>query len=229
MESEEASKGTKNNLNSSMFQPKKFSSGRATNFESENADSNDIPARCSTKTEPNLPLNPCWKKIKDISENDLKKKATNLAGLLDGEGTYTIIHHPKSKPSFYPSIQLGMTHEATVKKVAKLLGVDKRCVKSKDPNHKDCFVLKVNTQYECMQICRALYGQAVTKKEPIKCVMEFLKLKRLPLPSMGAKRKEILSKMADLFIACRKANHRGKPVDFDVMRKHIQELIDEEP
>jgi len=163
------------------------------------------------------------RKIHDISTPNLRDHAPYLAGLLDGEGSFMIIN-PKDSLTFTPTIALGMTHEATVAWVAKLLGVTYDFNEKREAKHKDVYVLRVNTQKECLQICQALYGYSITKKEPIKCMQNFLKLQE-SMPSYGTKRKESLLRIIDLFITCKKANHRGTPRNYEAIRKKLQKLV----
>jgi hypothetical protein len=155
----------------------------------------------------------CRRKLRDIKQKDLEAEAPWLAALLDGEGTYTIIQDPRSELSFSASIELGMTDEATIKKVKKLFGVSSRLVKSKDENHKDCYVIKVSTQKENMQICQALKKYSVTKKKRIGYVIKFLQLKIKLRSLVGDKKKQCLSEIVDVFI------------DWTVLRLTIEENV----
>jgi hypothetical protein len=169
--------------------------------------------------------NEIWRKKKDIDVIDLRKYAAYVAGLMDGEGSFSIINRSKTL-SFNPCIALTMTHQPTVARIADLFGVEPPIERvSGKKRHKNTYSIRVNTQVECLQICRALYGYSITKREPIRLLREFLML-WMSMPDRGPKPKEKMLKVVELHISSKKANRRGRPPNYDKMRERLMKLIE---
>jgi hypothetical protein len=167
------------------------------------------------------------KQVKPASPSKLRKYAQYLAGLMDGEGSFMIINR-KDSLEFSPCIALTMTHKPTIEFAADIFGVDvsERLPKSK--KHKIAYAAPVTTQENCLAICSALSTYAITKREPIRLLYEFLEL-WMDLPPCGQKRKEYLTKIVDKYIAIKQANHRGKKVNYETIRNRLLKQIAKEP
>jgi len=173
-----------------------------------------------------------YRKILDIDQAQLDYNARYLAGLMDGEGSFLIIARitEKRRVSFSPCISLKMTHEETIKFAADKFGVNYFPRKGK-PGHKDIFDCRVTTKDEIRQICNALSPYSITKKEPIKWLLDYLsEAERRERLTLSQKRsledKGILLGIVDLHIASKKANQRGtKIVDYEARRKELKDVI----
>ncbi len=157
-----------------------------------------------------------FRKIKNIVTEELNENAAYVAGLMDGEGAFCIIN-PKNTLTFYPCIQLKMTHRDTVATVADLFGVS-YVERKEQPPHKNSYCLRVTTQAECEQICNVLRPHAITKQEQICLMLQFLELTQ-------TKTKEDMLQIIDVFIAVKKANDRGKGLDFNAIRADLRERV----
>jgi hypothetical protein len=161
-------------------------------------------------------LNVNYRKIRNIVQQDLDENAPYVAGLMDGEGAFCIIN-PKDTLTFYPCIQLKMTHENTVAKAADLFGVS-YSRREEQPPHKDSYCLRVTTQAECEQICDALGQYAITKQEQISLMLKFLELSQ-------KKTKENMLEIVNVFIAVKKANDRGQGIDFNAIQNNLRKRV----
>jgi hypothetical protein len=160
---------------------------------------------------------------KNIDRKTLSKNAKYLAALLDGEGHFDIV--PQFPPlSFYAIITLGMTHKKTVETAADIFGVTTDLVERERP-YRDYYVAKIMTQRECEQVCKELSKYSITKAAHIELLLEFLQLKKKLRFAWKVERKKILFRMIELHILCRKANERGTPKDFKVVRKNLREMV----
>jgi hypothetical protein len=173
-----------------------------------------------------------YKKIHDIVDTDLEKNARYLAGLMDGEGTFSIIARitGKQNVSFSPCISLKMTHKETVEFAADIFGVNIFMRKGK-PGHKDTYDFRVTTKIEAQKICNALSPFSKTKMKPIDLLSNFLLLsdeKDLLKHSqpLSSEVKKISLAMVDLHISSKKANQRGTEIiDYEAMRKELKDII----
>jgi len=166
------------------------------------------------------------RKVADIEPDSLEANAKQLAGFLDGEGTFTVLVK-KSRPlHFSPMIEAPNTDEQVIQWVAEILGTDyKNYVKKNKPYHKKIHYLRVTTQNEVKQICHALLPYAKTKRKQImQLILDFFLVKEtLPKRKNDPRRRDALLKMIDIWIEIKKLNNRGKPPDYERMRN---ELID---
>ena len=121
-----------------------------------------------------------------------------------------------------------MTHEPTIEFVKEIFGVTHEFREPKSKLHKTAYNLRVNTIENCLTICTALFEYSITKKEPIKLLWEFSKLST-SIPPQGPERKEVLLKIVELYVACRKANLRGRAPNYEAMKKRLQRLVAKEP
>lgn len=170
------------------------------------------------------------KKIDDVNPARLTYYAEYLAGLLDGEASFSLFARKrKHNVTFSACIALGMTHEETIKFVAHVFGVNHKHYKSKKKPHKDVFCLRVTTKFEVEQICLELENRSRTKKHQIKLLREYFELcedkKSLHRIRDKKERKDITLEMIDVFIELKKANQRGIPPDYEATRQKYKKVI----
>ena len=101
-----------------------------------------------------------------------------VAGLLEGEGCFTF------SSNGYPRIQLQMTDEDIVSRIANYFDVSYRLRKSKNPKHKDSFELAI-----------------IKTEKLIECYIELF-------PLLGKRRQQKIQLFHDFWITKR---HKGIP------------------
>jgi hypothetical protein len=155
-----------------------------------------------------------------IDTEQIQKSAPYVAGLLDGEGTFSL-KKVANKIRFVPIISLSMTHEPTIEFVAYVLKVTYQKRERQKP-YKDNYVLRVTTRADVKRILEELKPFSITKKAHIELVLKFISLEE---KSVQPKNAEQYHKLIDLYIELRKLNHRGKPIDYDSMRRRLHEAL----
>lgn len=153
--------------------------------------------------------------LKPINTVDLEVNAPYLAGLLDGEGTFTIL--TKSTPP-KPLVEICMTHEETIAFAAEVFGVSYSKVNRLKP-HKDVYAIRIHTQKEIQQIANALLPYSKTKQEQIHLLLKWFELREELAKNTTDMR--IRERMADLCIEIKKRNQRGNPPDYTEMRTQL--------
>lgn len=145
----------------------------------------------------------------------LDVNAAYLAGLFDGEGTFTI---RTKKAPFTPQIEICMTDEETIKFAAEQLGVDYKKILRERP-YKDVYALRVYTKREIHQIVKALIPYSKTKQEQMQLLLKYFELNEI----LAKKRSDskIMEEIADLCVKVKKRNERGEPPDYVEMRKQL--------
>ncbi|MGA2309748.1 MAG: LAGLIDADG family homing endonuclease [Candidatus Bathyarchaeia archaeon] len=162
-----------------------------------------------------------FKKVANIDPDILDQNLQYIAGLMDGEGTFAIRITGKDNHHFTPMIEISMSHEESIRFVANIFGVSYDKVRAKEKYHKDMYRVLVTTEREIRQIAEALLPYSITKKEQIELLLEFSKLKdTFPGGKYDSRCKEILLEMIDVFIELKKRNVRGKPPNYEAIRKH---------
>jgi len=162
-----------------------------------------------------------FRKIGEIDKDTLAHYAPYIAGLLDGEGTFTI-HWNKGVrcPSFSPLIMISMTNEEAISLLAEKLRVSYNTKVRKD--RRTNYVMRITTRHEIVMILEALKRWLIVKREHAQIILEFIALKeRKELP-----RKEIMSKQAELYLRIRQLNPKGRPFDPDELRSALKERIE---
>ena len=159
-------------------------------------------------------------KIGEIDKNTLAHYAPYIAGLLDGEGTFTIRWNRGTRfPSFYPFIMVSMTNEEVIRFLAKTLQVDfTRKVRN---NRRTYYVLRITTKHEIVMILEALKPWLIVKKEHAQIILEFIALKE----KEELTHKEIVSKRAELYLKIRKLNLKGRPFNPDELRSDLEDCV----
>jgi hypothetical protein len=161
-------------------------------------------------------------KIGNINQSVLNRKAQYLAGLLDGEGCFSIAFQRRPL-SFYAQISLGMTDKKTITDIAEIFQVSTATVEREKP-HKDLYCLRIHTQQDCRNVCQKLSKYAKTKSVQIQLLLRLLQLKEVTIENKRDY-KRVLHEMIDLYISNKKANRRGSPLDYNAIRKDMREMV----
>jgi hypothetical protein len=164
--------------------------------------------------------------MRDINNEELEEKAPYLAGLMDGEGTYTLRPITRGKHlNFSALICLSMTDEKTVKFAANVFGVTYAKKVKKRP-YKDYYFLRVTTKYEIKQIANALLRHSITKADQIELLLSFYLLEYiLPEDFTDPSYQNIMEKIIDLYILLKKSHERGSPPDYEALRETLKQKI----
>jgi hypothetical protein len=170
------------------------------------------------------------RKIRSIDSSLLDDSASYLAGLLDGEGAFTIHWHKSNPLYFEPLIGIGMTHEETISFVARLLGVS-YATRERKKSFKTMFYTGVTRRADLKIILDALKPRLITKRKQAELLLEFLSPEKTPSQKT---RMKTLQKQADIYVKLRELNMRGtKPFDCVKEREsvlgHIQKKLEETP
>jgi hypothetical protein len=164
-----------------------------------------------------------FQKVRDINPDSLSKHAPYLAGLLDGEGTFSIRMIERDHLLFSLMVEISMSHKETIEFVAGIFGVTWGRRKMNKPHHKDMYYLRVTTHDEIRQIAKALLPYSITKHEQIQLVLDFFSLKdTFPGGQYDSHCTDILQKMIDVCIELLKRNERGKPPNYRAMREKLR-------
>lgn len=91
-----------------------------------------------------------------------------LAGLWDGEGSVGAFVRASGRPLITPQIQVHMTHEETISRVAEILcniGAPAKCYRSAEKNgrYRDSFHISVTRTSSILAVANAVIPYAVTK------------------------------------------------------------------
>jgi len=160
-------------------------------------------------------------KIGEIDKSTLAHYAPYIAGLLDGEGTFTLRWNRGARcPSFYPSIMVSMTHEGVIRLLAKAFQVSYTTkVRS---GRRAYHLLRITTKHEMVMILEALRRWLIVKKEHAQIILEFLALKEREELTP----KEIVSKQAELYLRIRQLNPKGQPFNPEELRRALEDRIE---
>jgi hypothetical protein len=155
-----------------------------------------------------------------------------IAGLLDGEGGFSIIRTSKNPPNFHAHISLQMTHKETVERFAEVCGVT---YNSRSPrNRRVLYYALVGTKGDLEKLLGMLSPWLITKKRHAELIRQFLSLKRELQASNeepnSSTEKNIRSQLVDIHIELRKLNHkdpRARRIDYDELQNELQKKIAE--
>ena len=134
-----------------------------------------------------------------------------LAGLFDGEGTFSVFKRKKGKWIFYqPYLEIGMTHKPTLEWVSKQTGKGFIFDGHKPhKKHKQAYKLNITGIDTIIKFIDYLFPYLITKKNVADCVRKFCLSRqgkmRLPVNKRGITEKEL-----DLFTQIRLLNKRGR-------------------
>jgi hypothetical protein len=160
-------------------------------------------------------------KIGEIDKGMLDIYAPYIAGLLDGEGTFTIRWNRRSRrPSFSPLIMVQMTHEGVISFLGKTLQVTYTTKVRK--SRRTYYVLRITTKHEMVMMLIALSPWLIVKKEHAQIILEFIAMKE----RKELTRKEIMSKRAKLYLRIRQLNLKGRPFDPDELSSVLEDSIE---
>lgn len=172
------------------------------------------------------------RKIHDVDESMREDYVPYIAGLLDGEGGFSIIRTSKNRPDFHAHVSLQMTHEETVKRFAEMCGVT---YNTRSPrNRRVLYYAIVGTKDDVENLLKMLSPWLITKKKHAELILQFLSLKR----ELGASNEElkssneknIRSQLVDIYVELRKLNHKdphARRIDYKELQKELQKEIAE--
>jgi hypothetical protein len=168
-----------------------------------------------------------FRKIKDVDKSMPKEWIPYIAGLLDGEGGFSIKITNKNPPRFQAHIALQMTHEETVKHFAKMCGVtyNRKLSKRGGP----LYYALINTQDDLEKLLEMLSPWLITKKRHAELILRFFSLKK----EVRARRKgldlstekNIRSELVDIFVELRKLNPKSPRIDYNKLREELQKEV----
>jgi hypothetical protein len=153
-----------------------------------------------------------------------------IAGLLDGEGGFSIVMTNKKPPRFQAHISLQHTHKETVSKFAKWCGVSPQS--RLGPKGGRLYYTRINTQEDLKKLLEMLKPWLITKKKHAELILNFLSLtgelqsstKRLD-PS---RERSIRSEQVDIFVNLRKLNPKDpqrRHVDYEKLREELHKEL----
>jgi hypothetical protein len=165
------------------------------------------------------------RKKRDIDESmkESTERIPYIAGLLDGEGGFSIIRTTRKSLNFRARISLHMKNEETVKLYAELCGVTYNTKSSK--RGAPSYYALINTEDDLQKVLEMLDPWLITKKRHSKLIQQFLSLKRELRASGASARKSTLSKMIAIYIELRKLNPKGPRVDYDELQEKLQRKV----
>ena len=158
-------------------------------------------------------------KIGEINKDTLARHAQYIAGLLDGEGTFTIRWNRSARsPNFQPLIMVAMTHKGVIKYLAETLKVT---YETKERiNQRTYYLLRVTTKDDIVMILNALMPYLKVKKEHAKIILELIDLKARPYT------RENVTRMTELYLKIRQLNPKGSPFDPDKLKSDLDQYIE---
>lgn len=117
-----------------------------------------------------------------------------LAGFLDGEGSFMMLHHTRGKQGYpyskqwKPAIKVASTDEPTLQEVADILDslglpyhVSRR--RPKNPQWSSSWMIEVFGLKRCLRWCNALLSSLRTKREEASLMKEYCELRLAQKPS----------------------------------------------
>lgn len=142
--------------------------------------------------------------------------AAYLAGLMDGEGTFSIARRPTKKSrlgyGLQPYIEVGSTDQALIEWVRGHMPVASYGVyrpRSKNDNARDCFCLQVTGMQKIIDFCIELAPYLVLKRPHALVLMEYCR-SRLVTFRKGRFEREFTEHELELFQELRRLNWRGR-------------------
>ena len=160
------------------------------------------------------------RKTGEIDKAMLTRHAPYIAGLLDGEGTFTIRWNKRARfPSFQPLIMVSMTNEEVISFLAEKLQVD--YTRKVRKGHRAYYVLRITTKDEIVMILKALSPWLIVKKEHARIILEFIALKE----KEGLTRREIVCKRVKLYLRIRQLNPKGQPFAPNELSSALKDCI----
>ena len=169
-----------------------------------------------------------FKKIGVINPTKLNKYAPYLAGLLDGEGGFSIKANRSKPPSLQAYVTLQMTHEETVKWFADLLSVDY----DQRPRKKTTLYRSgVFTEDDVKILLEAILYWQITKRKHTDLILELFSLKeKLSNPEAygvdATVEKDIRLRLLDIYSEVRRLNLKGKPLTLGRL-KELRDQVEE--
>ena len=155
-----------------------------------------------------------------------------IAGLLDGEGTFSIVKTGKNPSSFQAHIRLQMTHEETVKRFAAMCGVSylpNPSARGKTP----AYYAMIGTQDDVEKLLNMLKKWLITKRRHADLILEFISLKKKleDITNMhGPSTEKNMLRMVDIYVELRKLNPKDPQrsrVDYDKLRETLRKQVAE--
>jgi hypothetical protein len=173
-----------------------------------------------------------FRKVSEIDLTILEENAHYIAGLMDGEGAFSIVC-VLERLYFRPLLSLGMNHEETVRFAAEKFGVNYKGVLQRRKSYsggvaketvRTTYVTRVLVEEDIKKILTALSPSLITKKKHAELILEFIDLKqRAPGTNIG--RKDMLQKQAEIYSKLRRLNPKGRPFDYEKWKKKFGEAI----
>lgn len=161
-----------------------------------------------------------FQKKKDVDKAMPPDRIPYIAGLLDGEGTFSIVQTTKNPPDFTALIRLQMTHEETVRRFADMCGVGSLpnlSARGKSP----AYYATIGTQDDVEELLNMLKEWLITKRRHADLILEFISLKKelgnitsMREPSTE-KKIRLRARIVDVYIELRKLNPK------DPQRRHV--------
>lgn len=176
-----------------------------------------------------------FQKKKDVDKAMPHDRIQYIAGLLDGDGAFSIASTAKNPPDFAAHIRLQMTHEETVKRFADMCGVSSLpnlSARGKSPT----YYAIIGTQDDVKKLLDMLKGWLITKRRHADLILEFISLKK-KLKNVVNRRDPSTEKnirwrhrIVDIYVEVRKLNpkdpQRGH-VNYDRIREKLHKEVDD--
>jgi len=171
-----------------------------------------------------------FRKIDDVDKTMEEGRIPYIAGLLDGEGGFSIIKTNRKPPRFQAHISLQHTHEETVSKFAEWCGVDYKNRLGKKGRR--LYYTRINTQEDLRKLLEMLQPWLITKKKHTQLILEFLSLTRELQNSAKtldpSRERGIRSKLVDIYVDLRKLNLKdpqARHVDYEKLREELHKEL----
>ena len=171
-----------------------------------------------------------FRKIDDVDKTMEEDRIPYIAGLLDGEGGFSIKMTNKRPPRFQAHISLQHTHEETVSKFAEWCGVDYKNRLGKKGRR--LYYTRINTQEDLRKLLEMLQPWLITKKKHAELILEFLSLTRELQSSEKtldpSRERSIRSEQVDIYIDLRKLNLKdpqARHVDYEKLREELHKEL----
>jgi hypothetical protein len=175
-----------------------------------------------------------FKKVREIDPDILRQNSQYIAGLMDGEGSFSIIFNARTKrPYFRPLLTLDMDHEETIRFVADKFGVDYKPASTKRKSQiegevkvtvRTMYVTHVFVEDDIKKVLTTLLPSLITKKKQAELILEFIRMKR-DFSGTRVAYKDLLLKQAEIYSKVRRLHKKGRPFDYDKFRKKFDEAI----
>lgn len=167
-------------------------------------------------------------KVGEISKDRLAHYAPYIAGLLDGEGTFTVRWNRRARsPSFQTYIAVSMTNEEVISLLSKILQVTYSC-KLREKGRRPYYMLRITTKHEIVMILEKLLPWLIVKREHAQIILEFIALKERK--KFARKEidivKEIVYEQVELYLKIRQLNSKGPPFYPDELRSTLEDRIE---